>query len=219
MMLFKKILTFISVASVVANIFVFYEPNTIVEDEIAVIEAIPVEETQKSEIDEQEICYYCCKAGGVSEPLNDFDYAAIDKIVEEIEEEKQYINIYTDLIDSLTEEEKELIYRITFREAGNQCEEGQRAVMEVILNRVLSESFPDTVYDVLSASGQFSTWKKRNEVSQENIEKMAQVFDVLYNSEETILTKDYVYFDGVQHSYAYNYVKIQGHWFGTRKTV
>lgn len=46
---------------------------------------------------------------------------------------------YAETIDGLTEYEKDLICRIAFREAGNQCEEGQRAVMEVILNRVESD--------------------------------------------------------------------------------
>ena len=218
MMLFKKILIFISVASLVINLCVFYEPNTQISQEETIIEEIPVEETQKSVIDEQEIFYRCCNSGGVADILNTVDDEAINKIVEEIEIEEQFTNEYTDLINSLTEEDKELIYRITFREAGNQCEEGQRAVMEVILNRVLSDRFPNTVYEVLSAPGQFSTWKKRNEVSQENIEKMAQIFEVLCNN-ELILSTDYVYFDSVQHSYASNYIKIQGHWFGTRKSV
>lgn len=43
-------------------------------------------------------------------------------------------------------------------EAGNQGITGQWLVMCVILNRVESEDFPDTVYGVISQPGQFSTF-------------------------------------------------------------
>ena len=43
-------------------------------------------------------------------------------------------------------------------EAGNQGITGQWLVMCVILNRVDSEDFPDTVYEVISQPGQFSTY-------------------------------------------------------------
>ena len=41
-------------------------------------------------------------------------------------------------------------------EAGNQCIEGKRAVAAVIINRVESEQFPDTVEEVIFQKGQFS---------------------------------------------------------------
>lgn len=66
-------------------------------------------------------------------------------------------SIYADLIDELNKEEKIMICQITFREAGNQPVEGKRAVIEVILNRVNSEYWPDTVEDVLSQNRQFAT--------------------------------------------------------------
>ena len=131
----------------------------------------------------------------------------------EIEEERK--KIYSEIINNLTEEEKELICRITFREAGNQCEEGKRAVMEVILNRVKDKNFPNSVEGVLSASGQFSTWKLRNKVTSEQVDNMMEVLEVVQDN-EPVLAGNYVYFDGVKHSYGKNYVKIQGHWFGTR---
>ena len=131
----------------------------------------------------------------------------------EIEEERK--KIYSEIINNLTEEEKELICRITFREAGNQCEEGKRAVIEVILNRVKDKNFPNSVEGVLSASGQFSTWRLRNKVTSEQIDNMMEVLEVVQDS-EPVLAGNYVYFDGVKHSYGKNYVKIQGHWFGTR---
>ena len=46
---------------------------------------------------------------------------------------------------------------VTFREAGNQSVEGKRAVIEVILNRVKTDVWPDTVELVLSQPRQFMT--------------------------------------------------------------
>lgn len=127
-------------------------------------------------------------------------------------------NVYRELINSLTEEDKELICRIVFLECGNQCELGQRAVIEVILNRVLNEKYPDTVYGVLSAPGQFSTWGLRNTVSQENIDKMMEILEIVYEEDEIVLTTDYVYFARGTFSFADpdNNIQIQDHWFGTR---
>lgn len=63
---------------------------------------------------------------------------------------------------SMTEDERGELAAILFLEAGNQCADGQQAVAEVVLNRVISGAFPDTVHDVLhqgegTAVPQFST--------------------------------------------------------------
>ena len=49
----------------------------------------------------------------------------------------------------MTDEELDELAEILFLEAGNQSAEGQQAVVEVVLNRVLHSGFPDTVHDVL----------------------------------------------------------------------
>lgn len=121
---------------------------------------------------------------------------------------------YAEIIDGLTEYEKDLICRIAFREAGNQCEEGQRAVMEVILNRVESDVWPDTVEEVLSQPHQFSTWNGRNRVSEEHIEDMEEILDKVY-TEEPVLSDNYVYFNSLSNPQMNNRIKIQDHWFGT----
>lgn len=45
--------------------------------------------------------------------------------------------------------ELEELAAIVYLEAGNQCAEGQQAVAEVILNRVIADNFPVTVHDVI----------------------------------------------------------------------
>lgn len=74
------------------------------------------------------------------------------KVIEPVEEE------------ILTQEEIELIALITMAEAEGEPEEGQRLVIDTILNRVDSELsyFPDTVYDVIYQKNAFSSvWDGR----------------------------------------------------------
>ena len=116
------------------------------------------------------------------------------------------------ILNSLTDYEKELICRITYLEAGNQSIKGQRAVIEVILNRILGPQWPGTVEEVLSAPKQFSTWKNRNKVSQEHINQINDVLNLIIISNDTILPDNsYVYFNCVKPKK--ESIKIQDQWF------
>lgn len=53
----------------------------------------------------------------------------------------------------------ETIAKVVQAEAGNQSLEGKRLVAAVVLNRVDNEIFPDTVDEVVSQQGQFSTYR------------------------------------------------------------
>jgi spore germination cell wall hydrolase CwlJ-like protein len=48
-----------------------------------------------------------------------------------------------------------LMARMVQAEAGNQIEDGQRLVIDCVLNRAESEYFPNTVSEVINAPGQF----------------------------------------------------------------
>ena len=51
---------------------------------------------------------------------------------------------------------KDLLASLIFCEAGNQPYEGQVAVGAVVMNRIKSSSYPDTMEEVIYQSGQFS---------------------------------------------------------------
>ena len=53
--------------------------------------------------------------------------------------------------------ELELLAQVVEAEAGNQDMTGKRLVVDVVLNRVDSPLFPDTITEVLEQPGQFST--------------------------------------------------------------
>ena len=52
--------------------------------------------------------------------------------------------------------------RVMYAEAGNQGLKGQMAVGNVVLNRVVSAIFPDSIHGVLAQKNQFSTYKGGN---------------------------------------------------------
>ena len=58
---------------------------------------------------------------------------------------------------NLTEEEAQELMQIAWTEAGNQGASGQAFVMSVILNRVASPDWPDSIHDVIYERGQFAT--------------------------------------------------------------
>ena len=63
---------------------------------------------------------------------------------------------------AMTADERLELAEVIYLEAGNQCADGQQAVAEVVLNRVIAPEFPDTVHDVLhqgedTSRPQFST--------------------------------------------------------------
>ncbi len=60
---------------------------------------------------------------------------------------------YGDL--KLSEEDMELLARVVWVEAQGEEDDGQQAVAEVILNRVASDRFPNTVRSVVYAENQF----------------------------------------------------------------
>ena len=61
--------------------------------------------------------------------------------------------------EAVQQAEKELLASLIFCEAGNQPYEGQVAVGAVVMNRIKSSSYPDTMEEVIYQSGQFApTW-------------------------------------------------------------
>ena len=95
---------------------------------------------------------------------------------------------------TLTEDETELLARIVWLEANGEPVEGQEAVVEVIFNRMASELFPDTLYDVLSQKNpvQFCSWKNR-EKAKPTEKEYESIRQVLYGNTQ-ILRNDTLYF-------------------------
>lgn len=97
-------------------------------------------------------------ASGVEESLNKIE-EEIEAKNEETRQEtlrKENSSGQTDsAVSRETVSEKELLASIIFCEAGNQSFTGQVAVGAVVLNRIASTSFPNTMEEVIYQSGQF----------------------------------------------------------------
>lgn len=109
----------------------------------------------------------------------------------------------------LTDDEIDLLAKIVWLEAGNQGLEGQELVVVTIFNRIISDDFDDEVQDVLSASGQFSTWASRFEARPTD-ETYQAINDVLYGEvSEDIASRQYHFFNNAPNGG----IQIGGHWF------
>lgn len=97
---------------------------------------------------------------------------------------------------SMSADERRELAKIIYLEAGNQCADGQQAVAEVILNRVIAPEFPNTVHGVLhqgegTARPQFSTIGALSLAEPEDAQYEA-IDAALYGS--SILPEDVVFF-------------------------
>ena len=93
----------------------------------------------------------------------------------------------------ISETEKDMIAQIIYLEARGESANGQQAVAEVILNRILADNFPDSVKEVLYQRDQFSTIGQVN--SAEPTKMQYQAIEAALQG-ENILPIDVVYFSG-----------------------
>lgn len=95
---------------------------------------------------------------------------------------------------TLTADEIDLLARIVWLEANGEPVQGQQAVVEVVFNRMASDLYPDTLYDVLSQKNpvQFCSWKNRNKAvpTEKEYQSIYQVLD----GNTSILRNDTLYF-------------------------
>ena len=102
--------------------------------------------------------------------------------------------------------------RILALEAQGEPYEGERAVVEVILNRVISPEWPDTIYDVLSQRGQFAAWKYlEHPYNRPTVAEYQLIEDTVLAGPE-ILPDGYVYF-ATSKVNGSGFIKIKNHYF------
>lgn len=83
--------------------------------------------------------------------------------VEEFEEE-----CIVDTYSGLTDEEYRMLVLAVYLESGNQSYSCKEAVASVILNRLNSDEFPDTIYSVLLQEDQFTIDFSRTDIPDSN---------------------------------------------------
>lgn len=127
-------------------------------------------------------------------------------------------NLYDCVAMNMTSEEFRILEQIVALEAQDEPYEGQKAVVEVILNRVLSPEFPDSVYGVLSQKNQFTSWKyldnPYNTPGQSEKNAIDEV--IRKGNKNTVLPEDYVFFS-TEKVNGTDFIKIGNHQFSRAK--
>lgn len=98
-------------------------------------------------------------------------------------------------------------------EAGNQDLYGKRLVADVILNRVDSDIFPDTIHGVITQPYQFSTYWNG---SMDKAEISEETYQAVYMELEKVSYPDLLFFDcGGFLPYGTPWKQVGDHYFST----
>lgn len=108
--------------------------------------------------------------------------------------------------------EMELMARLAWREARGEKMLGMRLVLEVVLNRVLSPHFPNTVYGVLYDGAQFKPYDGALEL-EDITPTEAQYEAVSLVLSETPMTDEDVVFFAKSPIYGDTWMHVGGHYF------
>lgn len=148
-----------------------------------------------------------CKAGeevpkyglGIKAEAKEIKTENLVELEKDLEEEEYW--------DSL-----ELLALVVEAEAGNQSELGKRLVVDVVLNRVDSEEFPDTIWEVLTQKNAFSSYWDGG------VDKVWEPADTTYRAIEAELkhrtNSEVLYFTANDFgSYGQPWKKVGDHYF------
>lgn len=106
-----------------------------------------------------------------------------------------------------------LLAQLIHAEAGNQDLKGKRLVGEVVLNRMRSGRFPNTMEEVIYQEGSFGVVtdgafdKAKNQITEEDLEAARLAWD-------EPLDKNILYFNTKKMSCAKRWFQHGDHWFG-----
>ena len=117
---------------------------------------------------------------------------------------------YQEIAEVITDDEIEMLARLLYLEARNQSEEGQRAVIEVVFNRVLSDEFPNTIHGVVYAKNQFSPAHLISTTTPTEVQY--EIVHKVLTDPEAVLDRGVVFFSRKQYN-DYIYEKIGDHYF------
>lgn len=113
----------------------------------------------------------------------------------------------------LTKEEIDLIAIVVMAEAEGESVEGQRLVIDTILNRVDHHRFPSTVHDVVYQKGQFTSMTN-GRASRCYVKP--EIVDLVYEEMANRYNSDVIFFrTGRYSSYGDPLFKVGGHYFSS----
>lgn len=130
---------------------------------------------------------------------------------------RPFVLVTEDTEEQIQEEirlgEMELLAQLVEAEAGNQPFEGKCLVVDVILNRVESPGFPDTIEEVIFQDGQFSVIKN-GAFDKAGWNMQESDYAAVMCEMEMHQNKDVLYFNNCSIvSGTGNKFKVGDHWF------
>lgn len=109
--------------------------------------------------------------------------------------------------------ELETLAQLVEAEAGNQGFHGKSLVADVVLNRVGSELFPDTIEEVIFQNNQFSVIKDGGfDAAGWNMSDKS--FEAVWSEYLKLSNEHVLYFSKEKSKYATYQFKYKDHWFG-----
>ncbi len=126
--------------------------------------------------------------------------------------EKEVIDVAEEIEEEppITVEERDLLAKLVWYEAQGEDLLGKQYVVDVVLNRVDSDLFPDTITDVIYEKNQFSTAK----FLTDDIDITEDCYEAVDKEVVERLNTEILYFNcncNISGTYVFNY---GGHWFG-----
>lgn len=187
--------------------------ETPVVEEVPVVEETPMVETfvvmetveEILEIEED-------SAKGVVTDTSEME----DVVSSDIEEKASQKNIpLPQWRIQINNEQLDLLERCVMAEGGGESYDCQVAIACVIINRVLSDKYPDNVEGVIKQKGQFSTWPGMIQNANPTNEVKQAVREALTSE---VIPEDVLYFRaGRYHKWASRYCRIDNTYFSTPK--
>ena len=115
----------------------------------------------------------------------------------------------------LTAEEFETLSRIVQLVCGYDIKESKYATTETILNRIYDPRYPNTLIEVLSQKGQFSTWGKINSKKAIPTNDTYECVLMVLSGQTNILEYDRLKFNN--HPIGQKPIKIGKQYYGSQK--
>lgn len=132
---------------------------------------------------------------------------------QEQQAEVETLQIETVKVQPIADDDFELMCRIVMNEAGGESYRCQVAVAETILNRVASDDFPDTIYDVIYQPYQYSH-NENGEITDSVREAVWQAFEYHIFDENMVYFRTEYYH---QFEDAEDYMLIDNTYFSIKK--
>lgn len=138
-----------------------------------------------------------------------------EKEPEPTKEEEQPQQYESKLVaPGITEDDAVLIYYCIEAEAGNQSELVKRLCVDVIINRMHDESWPGTIYGVITEEGQFSVWTSGAILKAIPTEETIAAVNMELEKQ---INNEIVYFNSIGFIHGAKWEKVGDMYFATKK--